>query len=148
MISVSLSEKYCCQNFLTSIKVIDMTGHSSKTNICSESLSVFQSLYNRHIENPLLLGVLMQHNDLADLDKIVFCRLPSHVGFKGNKNAIIAAKSALTLNISDLKIPFTDFKPYINTFLHNNGRYHGMLPYSINYILSSLHWVNGDQGTE
>ena len=41
--------------------------------------------------------------------------VPSHVGIKGN----IAAKSALTLNISDLKIPFTDFKHPINTFLHN-----------------------------
>ena len=34
----------------------------------------------------------------------------------------------MTLNISDLKIPFTDFKPSINTFVHNkwqmswNGR--------------------------
>ena len=32
MISISLSKKFCCQNFVTSIKVIDMTGHSSKTN--------------------------------------------------------------------------------------------------------------------
>ena len=30
--SISLSEKLCCQNFITSIKVIDMTGHSSKMN--------------------------------------------------------------------------------------------------------------------
>ena len=37
----------------------------------------------------------------------------------GNEKADIAAQSALTLNISDLKIPFTDFKPSINTFFHN-----------------------------
>ena len=61
----------------------------------------------------------MKHNDLAELNNIVFCWLPSHVGIKGNEKADIAAKSALTLNISGLKIPFSDFKPCINTFLHN-----------------------------
>ena len=32
MISIFLSEKFCCQNLVTSIKVINMTGHSSKSN--------------------------------------------------------------------------------------------------------------------
>ena len=32
MISISLSEQFGCQNFIRSIKVIDRTGHSSKTN--------------------------------------------------------------------------------------------------------------------
>ena len=32
MVSISLSEKFCCQNLITSIKVINMTGHSNKSN--------------------------------------------------------------------------------------------------------------------
>ena len=32
MIPISLSEKFCCQNLITSIKVIDMTRNSSKSN--------------------------------------------------------------------------------------------------------------------
>ena len=32
MISISLSEKFCCQNLTTSIKVINMTRNSSKSN--------------------------------------------------------------------------------------------------------------------
>ena len=115
-----------------------------RERIFSDSLSVLQSLHNRRIENPLLLDVLLKHNGLAERNSIVFCWLPSHVGIRGNKKADIAAKSALTLNISDLKIPFTDFKPSINTFIIS-GRCHGMLPCLINFILSSLHLVNGNQ---
>ena len=61
----------------------------------------------------------MKYNELAEPNNIVFCWLPSHVGITGNEKADIAAKSALPLNMSDLKIPFTDFKPSINTFVHN-----------------------------
>ena len=32
MIPISLSEKFCCQNLITSIKVINMTRNSSKSN--------------------------------------------------------------------------------------------------------------------
>ena len=87
--------------------------------IFSDSLSVLQSLHTRNIENPLLLDVLLKHYELAELYRIVFCWLPCHVGIKGNEKANIAAKLALTLNISDLNIPLTDFKPSINTFVHN-----------------------------
>ena len=107
------------------IKAIDLAldhieqSRNSDFIIFSDFLSVLQSLHNRHIENPLLLDVLLKHNELAELNRIVFCWLPSHVGIKSNEKSDIAAKSALTLNISDLKIPFTNFKPSINTFVHN-----------------------------
>ena len=111
--------------FSAEIKAIDLAldhiEQSRNTDfvIFSDSLSVLQSLHNCHVENPLLLDVLLKHNDLAELNNIVFCWLPSHVGIEGKEKADIAAKSALTLNISGLKIPFTDFKPCINTFRHN-----------------------------
>ena len=62
------------------------------------------------MKNPLLSDILLKHNDSAELNNIVFCWLPSHVGIKGNEKADIAAKSALALHISDLKIPYTDIK--------------------------------------
>ena len=111
--------------FSAEIKAIDLAldhiEQSRNTDfiIFSDSLSVLQSLNNRHIENPLLLDILLKHNDLAELNNIVFCWLPSHVGIKGNEKADMAAKSALTLHISDLKIPYTDIKPCINTYLHD-----------------------------
>ena len=128
---VTPSDTYKCRLpdnasiFSAEIKAIDLAldhieqSRSSDFIIFSDSLSVLQSLHNRHIENPLLLDVLLKHNELTELNRIVFCWLPSHVGIKGNEKADIAAKSALTLNISDLKIPFTDFKPSINTFVHS-----------------------------
>ena len=128
---VSPSDTYKCRLpdgasiFSAEIKAIDLAldhieqSRNSDFIIFSDSLSVLQSLHNRRIENPLLLDVLLKHNGLAERNSIVFCWLPSHVGIRGNEKADIAAKSALTLNISDLKIPFTDFKPSINTFLHN-----------------------------
>ena len=128
---VTPSDTYKCRLpdnasiFSAEIKAIDLAldhierSRSSDFIIFSDSLSVLQSLHNRHIENPLLLDVLLKHNELAELNRIVFCWLPSHVGIKGNEKADIAAKSVLTLNISDLTIPFTDFKPSINTFVHN-----------------------------
>lgn len=38
----------------------------------------------------------------------IILKLPGHVGIKENKNANTAAISALTLHLSDFKIPFTD----------------------------------------
>ena len=59
--------------FSAAVKAIDLAlvhiEQSRNTDfiIFSDSLSVLQSLHNRHIENPLLLDVLLKHNDLADL---------------------------------------------------------------------------------
>ena len=65
--------------FSAEIKAIDLDlDHIEQSRntgfiIFSDSLSVLQPLHNRHIENPLLLNVILNHNDLADLNHIVFC---------------------------------------------------------------------------
>ena len=64
--------------FSAEIKAIDLVlDHIEQTRnsdfiIFSDSLSVLQSLHNHHIENPLLLDVLLKHNALVELNRIVF----------------------------------------------------------------------------
>ena len=56
---------------------------------------------------------------LCERADIVFCWLPSHIGLSGNEEADKAAKDALSLEFLPFKVPFSDFKPLINTFIQN-----------------------------
>ena len=94
---VTPSDTYKCRLpdnasiFSAEIKAIDLAldhieqSRSSDFIIFSDSLSVLQSLHNRHIENPLLLDVLLRHNELAELNRIVFVGFPVMLGLKATK---------------------------------------------------------------
>ena len=87
--------------------------------IYSDSLSVLRSLKNLDHRNPLIQQILRKFNYLSSFKEIVFCWLPSHTNIRGNELADLEAKSALSLSITNLKIPHSDFKSNIHQYVMN-----------------------------
>ncbi len=81
----------------------------------SYSLSCMHALSNGDTSNPLLTQVLEELTSLVPLGfHIVFCWIPGHIGIKGNEKVDRAAKAAaLNLEVEDLSLPYSDFRPYI-----------------------------------
>ena len=100
---------------------LDLVAESlnEKFIIFSDSLSVLISIKNRKQDNPLIIKLLNKHNSLSNFKTIHYCWIPSHIGIRGNEKADCAAKNALTQNIDDMKIPYTDFKPAVNKYILN-----------------------------
>ena len=69
------------------------------------------------MENPLIQHLLLKLHTLSCTKSIVFCWIPSHIGIKGNEDANISTKQAQSLQESKIKLPFTDFKPNLNTYI-------------------------------
>ena len=102
--------------------------------IFCDSKSVLETISNQETKNPLMIKLLDKLQDLKNSNIIKFCWIPSHVGIHGNNVADAGAKAACNSpDISEIKIPFTDFLPkvriyvknlWINRFtsLHNNAR--------------------------
>ena len=61
--------------------------------------------------------MIEKHHELSKTKEILFCWLTSHVGIKGNEAADVKAKASLDLEISNFKLPCTDFKPFINRYI-------------------------------
>ena len=85
--------------------------------IFSDFLSVLKSLNHTSSENPKIQNLIQKHRELSKTKEILFCWLPSHVGINGNEAADVKAKASLDLEISNFKLPCTDFKPFINRYI-------------------------------
>ena len=91
----------------------------NKFVIFSDSLSVLKSLSHTSSKNPKIQNLIEKHHELSktNLKEIIFCWLPSHVGINGNEAADVKANASLDLEISNFKLPCTDFKPFINRYI-------------------------------
>ena len=89
----------------------------NKFVIFSDSLSALKSLNHTSSKNLKIQDLIEQHHELSKTKKIVFCWLPSQIGKEGNEAADVKAKSSLDLEISNFKLPCTDFKPFINRYI-------------------------------
>ena len=110
--------------FTAESKAIDMAldyvmnnSLENKFVIFSDSLSVLKSLNHTASKKTKIQNVIEKHHELSETKEILFCWLPSHVGIKGNEAADVKAKASLDLEISNFKLPCTDFKPFINRYI-------------------------------
>ena len=102
--------------------------------IFSDSLSVLRSLKNLDHRNPLIQQIFRKYNYLSAFKEIVFCWLPSHTNVRGNELADLEAKSALSLSITNLKIPHSDFKSNIHQYVTNKCQSVWEKKLKINYM--------------
>ena len=113
-----------CSIFSAELKAIDLALNHIEQDaywryiIYTDSLSVMQALEGEKTDNPLV-SLQEKLSRLCERADIVFCWLPSHIGILGNEEADKAAKDALLLEVLPFKVPFSDCKPLINSFIHD-----------------------------
>jgi len=73
-----------------------------------------QAIGGFNIDSDLVQKFLKDYTILGKNGKnIVLCWIPSHVGITGNEKADAAAKSALSLSITRMKLPTTNMLPRV-----------------------------------
>ena len=77
--------------------------------IFTDSLSSMQALQSRKLSDPLVLEFLERLDLMSTEKNIVLCWLPSHIGIEGNEKADLAARSALALPLSNIKLNCNKF---------------------------------------
>lgn len=97
--------------------------HEQNFIIFSDSLSSLLALKNNNFDNPYVLKIVEVYHKLRERGKdVVFAWCPSHVGIKGNEKADKLAKEALNFLISERRIPHSDLRPHINSFIFDKWK--------------------------
>ena len=60
---------------------------------------------------------MQKHHTISKYKTIVYCWIPSHIGIRNNERVDKKAKESLNLEQTDFKIPFNNFKPFINRYI-------------------------------
>jgi len=81
-------------------------------------MSSLQSIYGFNLDSDLVHNFLKDYTILAKNGKnIILCWIPSHVVILGNEKADAAAKSALSLPVTHMKLPARDMYPRITKLI-------------------------------
>ena len=90
----------------------------SRYVIFSDSNSVLLAITNMKWTNPFILQILLKYNALKTSGKrIILFWIPSHVNIPGNDRADAAAKKALKNPVTNLTIPYSDFRSKVSRYL-------------------------------
>jgi len=100
-------------------QAMDLIRRSKDTKfiIFSDSMSSLEALNSFKIELDLVLRIIKDYTNLTNAGKTIeFCWIPSHVNIPGNERADTAAKAALGLTVSSMKLPACELIPRISKF--------------------------------
>ena len=75
--------------------------------------SLYISLNNKKMDNPLILQLLLKIHHLSCANKTI------HLFIRGNDAADMAAKESFDQDITVSQVPYTDLKSHINFFISN-----------------------------
>jgi len=98
---------------------MDFIRHSKDTKfiVSADSMSSLEALNGFKIELDLVLKIIKDYTGLKKAGKVIeFCWIPSHVNIRGNERADTAAKAALCLPVTSMKLAASEFKPCISKF--------------------------------
>jgi len=88
--------------------------------IFSDSMSSLQALSIFRLEIHFVQNIIKDYTHLTNSGKtIILCWIPSHVNIVGNERADTASKSALSLPITNMKLPAGELFPLVSKFCLN-----------------------------
>ena len=96
---------------------INESNLKDKFIIFSDSMSVLQALNHTSSKNPQIQKLLIKHHTISELKTIIYCWVPSHIGIYGNEKVDKNAKESLNLEETVFKIPYVNFKPFVNEYI-------------------------------
>ena len=99
------------------LDLVDNCNSHDKFIIFSDSFSVLQALNHTSSKNPQIQNILQKHHTISKYKTIVYCWIPSHIGIRNNERVDKKAKESLNLQQTVFKIPFNNFKPFINRYI-------------------------------
>jgi len=112
--SIFRAESYA---ILLAIHVVRCTKEKNFV-IFSDSVSSLQSIYGFNVDSDFVQKFLKDYTLLVkDGKNIVLCWIPSHLGIFGNEKTDAAAKSALSLSVTPMKLPATDMYSHVRKLI-------------------------------
>ena len=120
--------------------------------ILSDSKSALQAISGQDWTLPLVLKVLERLYWLVQYQekRILFHWVPSYVGIVGNERADCAAKAGLLKRVTNIPIPYGDFKKHINAL--SKHKWQSQWDEAVNKKLHEIHpqlglWPGGSKIT-
>ena len=85
--------------------------------IFSDSMSSLEAISGFKLEIDIVHNIIKDYTNLANTGKtIILCWIPSHVNTRGNERADTAAKSALSLPVTNMKLLARELLPCVSNF--------------------------------